>query len=236
MIRNNKQFIQSMFLAFSFMGVLVLLFTPIFGEGRNGLQFADDMFNKLAKGSSYFIKDVAKHNEKNVGKNLSISVTIENPGDLALADKLLTESGAKVEANNQELKINADLGKTLESAIKDSDLMYNNDGGKISSKYGVDAKRALKTWWTVLSRIDKKLKKSGDIKTAKEVSTVMKKAIEPAYNFYGIEAQKVIDKIGILGGLLVFYILYTMWWGYAIYYFFEGIGLTMKKAKVKQEI
>ena len=40
---------------------------------------------------------------------------------------------------------------------------------------------------------------------------------------------------GMLSGLLVFYVFYTMWWGYAIFYMFEGFGLTMKKAKVKKE-
>jgi hypothetical protein len=36
--------------------------------------------------------------------------------------------------------------------------------------------------------------------------------------------------------LLVFYVAYTMWWGFAIFYIFEGIGLSMKKAKVKKEV
>jgi nucleotide-binding universal stress UspA family protein len=27
-----------------------------------------------------------------------------------------------------------------------------------------------------------------------------------------------------------------MWWGFAIFYMFDGIGLTMKKAKVKKEV
>jgi len=39
----------------TFAGVLALIFSPIFGDGRNGLVYADDMFNKLSKGSSYFI-------------------------------------------------------------------------------------------------------------------------------------------------------------------------------------
>lgn len=64
---------------------------------------------------------------------------------------------------------------------------------------------------------------------------VMKKAIEPGYNFYGINAAKVTDKMGIMTGLLVFYVIYTMWYGFAIFELFEGIGLTMKKSKVKQE-
>ena len=80
------------------------------------------------------------------------------------------------------------------------------------------------------------LKKQGKIEDAKIVSDVMKKAVEPAYNYYKVEAQSVVDKAGIMTGLLVFYVIYTMWWGFAIFYLFDGIGLTMKKAKVKKEV
>jgi hypothetical protein len=34
----------------------------------------------------------------------------------------------------------------------------------------------------------------------------------------------------------VFYVVYTLWWGFAIFFIFEGIGLSMTKAKVKKEV
>ncbi|KJU85505.1 hypothetical protein MBAV_002301, partial [Candidatus Magnetobacterium bavaricum] len=64
-------------------------------------------------------------------------------------------------------------------------------------------------------------------------NAVVKKAVEPAYNFYGIQPQKVSDKILLMAGLLVFYVFYTIMWGYAIFFVFEGLGLSMKKAKHK---
>ncbi|MEO5358759.1 MAG: hypothetical protein H7844_15880, partial [Nitrospirae bacterium YQR-1] len=97
-------------------------------------------------------------------------------------------------------------------------------------------KAVLKTWWIVLKAMDKQLKKDGKIEEASIVSEVSKKTVEPAYNFYGIEAQSVKDKAILMTGLLVFYVIYTMWWGFAIFYIFEGIGLSMKKAKVKKEV
>jgi capsid portal protein len=100
----------------------------------------------------------------------------------------------------------------------------------------MDEKEAMTSWWNVLKTMDKELKKQGKISEAKVVSDVMKKAVEPAYNFYKIESQKVVDKAGIMSGLLIFYVAYTMWWGFAIFYMFDGIGLTMKKAKVKKEV
>ena len=96
-------------------------------------------------------------------------------------------------------------------------------------------KAVLKAWWTAFGAIDKSFKKSGKIEESKIVSDVMKKGIETAYNYYGIPAEKVADKAVLMTSLLVFYVLYTLWWGFAIFYIFDGIGLTMTKAKVKKE-
>jgi hypothetical protein len=64
-------------LAITFWCVLFLIFSPLFGQGRNGLQFADEMFNTLAKGSSYFIPKVAKSNEKFMGRMFSATIKMD---------------------------------------------------------------------------------------------------------------------------------------------------------------
>lgn len=87
-----------------------------------------------------------------------------------------------------------------------------------------------------MSLIDKKFKKEKMIPEANLVSAVKKKAVETTYNFYGILPEKVSEKFGIMTGLLVFYVAYTMWYGFAIFFIFEGLGLTMTKAKVKKEV
>ena len=84
--------------------------------------------------------------------------------------------------------------------------------------------------------MDKELKKEKLIAEANMISDVKKKAVETAYNFYGIAPEKVSDRVGIMTALLVFYVIYTMWYGFAIFYIFEGVGLSMKKAKVKKEV
>ena len=73
-------------LAISFWIVLFLIFSPIFpktpeGAPQNGLEFADRMFNRLAKGSSYFIPKVAKSNEKFMGKMFSVTIDVSKPED-----------------------------------------------------------------------------------------------------------------------------------------------------------
>lgn len=219
------------FLGLSFFVVLLLIFSPVFGDGKNGLQFADDMFNKLSKGSSYFIPKIMDNNKKFIGRNLSIVIKLEKPEQIERAVKVLTIAGATAEINSDEIKISADLGLLMEQALKDSDDMYKNDGKSVSDRYGFNEKEVMVTWWHILRILDKQLKKEGKIEESKIVSDVMKKAVEAAHNFYGIEAKKVTEKAGLMAGLLVFYVLYTIWWGFAIYYIFEGIGFSMRKAK-----
>ncbi|MEM4268483.1 MAG: hypothetical protein QXK37_06675 [Candidatus Woesearchaeota archaeon] len=219
------------FLSLSFFGVLILIFSPVFGGGKNGLEFSDEMFNKLSKGSSYFIPKVMQDNKKFIGKQISTTIKLEKADMIEKAAKVLTISGANVETNGTELKILADLGSLMEKALKDSDDMYKNDGKSVSERYGFDEKEVMVSWWNIMKPLDKQLKKEGKIEESKIVSDVMKKAVETAHNFYGIEAKKVTEKAGLMTGLLIFYVLYTMWWGFAIYYLFEGIGLSMSKAK-----
>ena len=228
---NKKSLSIGAFLAASFMGVLVLIFSPIFGDGKNGLVYSDDLFNKLSKGSSYFIPAVAKNNEKFIGKSVSVSIKMEKPEQVEKAVKVLAAAGAQAEAAGQEIKVSADLGLLMSNALKDSDDMYRNDGKSVADRYGFEEKEVMTVWWNIMKVLDKQLKKDGMIEEAKIVSDVMKKAVETSYNFYGIEAQKVTEKAVLMIALLVFYVAYTMWWGFAIFFLFDGIGLTMSKAK-----
>ena len=243
LVKNKKPFGMGVVLAVSFFAVLLMIFSPIFG-GQNGLRFADSSFNKLSKGSSYFIPKVAKSNEKYMGRMFAVDIKTDKPDDkpgdaekrAENIAKIMTTAGATATVNGAAVKIEGDLGKVLASALQDSDDMFKNQGEKIKARYANDdEKKMFRQWHNGLTKINKEFQKEKKIEESKIVSDVIKKAVEPAYNFYHIEGEKVVDHAGMMSGLLVFYVAYTMWWGYAIFYLFDGIGLTMKKAKVKKE-
>jgi hypothetical protein len=250
MVRHGKHLGLGIAMAISFLVVLYLIFSPIFpktkaGEPQNGLQWADEMFNDLAKGSSYFIPKVAKSNEKFKGRMFSATMKMDKPEDkpgegekrAERSAKVLGAGGAKVEVKGAELKIEGDLGNVLEAALQDADTMFKNEGDKIKAKYAYDdEKQMFRQWNNTLPKISKQLEKEKKIEESKMVTDVVKKAIEPAYNFYKVDAVKVKDHIALMTFLLVFYVVYTMWWGFSIFYIFEGLGLSMKKAKVKKEV
>jgi len=255
MAQAKKHMALGIVLAISFWVVLFLMFSPIFpktaeGQPQNGLQWADELFNQLAKGSSYFIPKVQKSNEKFMGKMFSATINVgkpeDKPGDgekrAERASKLfMINPGAKVEVSGTQLKIEGDLGLVLKAALDDADMMFKNEGDKIKAKYAVamttdDEKQMFRQWNNVLPKIDKVFKKERMIEESQIVAQVTKKAIEAGYNFYKVDAKKVKDEAGLMTFLLVFYVAYTMWWGFAIFFIFEGIGLSMKKAKVKKEV
>ncbi len=236
LITHARPFNIGLILAISFAGVLALIFAPFFGDGKTGLQYSDDLFNKLSKGSSYFIPSIAKSNEQFTGKPFDFTVKMEKPGEVEKAVKVLIAGGAQVGVTDDALKVSGDLGKVLSSLLTDSDAMFKNNDQEVTQRYGMDAREVMSLWHGVFSKSIKELQKAKKIEEANMVNLVLKKAVEPAYNFFGIEAQNIVDKAGTVIGLLVFYVAYTMWWGYAIFYMFEGIGLSMKKAKVKKEV
>jgi hypothetical protein len=235
-VKNKKPFSIGVVLALSFIGVLILIFSPVFGDGKNGLVYSDDMFNKLSKGSSYFIPKIAKSSEQFTNTAIDVTMKFEKPEQGAAAVKVLAAAGAGVQNTSTGVEVRDSLGKLMGKVLLDADDMFKNDGKKVADRYGMDEKEAMTSWWNTLKVMDKELKKQGRIAEAKIVSDVMKKGVEPAFNFYKIDAQKVTEKAGIMTGLLIFYVAYTMWWGFAIFYLFDGIGLTMKKAKVKKEV
>ncbi len=236
---SKKYLAIGIVLTITFFGVLTALALPIW-DGKHFMEFADNDFNMLSKGSVYFIPEVSEKAEKYVGKELKVTIKMKDGSEAEKTALLYSKAGADVKVSDNEIVISGDLGRVLQSALTDADAMYKNEGKVIYNKYGYNEREALYYWWLSLKKIEKDYKKSGNrdkidvgIFIEKEVIT---RAIEPAYNYYGIEAKNISEEVILAAGLLVFYVVYTLWWGYSIYFLFEGFGLRMEKAKEKKEV
>jgi hypothetical protein len=222
-----------MLMSVSFFGVLLLILSPVFG-GKNGLDYADDLFNKLSKGSSYFIPELLKKNQSNMGKAFRATLVLEN--ETGLITRICASAGARTELQGTTLRLEGDLGRFLSRALQDADHVFNNGGSKVAESYQQDEKQVMRTWWIILTKMERYFKKNLQVKESDTISEVVRKGIEPAYNYYNVESQKVSERWGVMSLMLIFYVIYTLWWGYAILFLFEGLGLNMKKAKVKKEM
>ena len=154
-------------------------------------------------------------------------VVVDNKRAQQLA-ALLMKGGAMVNVSGKELTVSGDLAKMLGNSLDDADAMYYNKGEELSRKYGYDEKTVMLNWWVGLHHMEKDLKDQKKFKEAKVVSVVTKKAVELAYNYYKVDPQKIGDQIAIVIFSLVFYVIYTLWYGFGIMFMFEGWGMKLE--------
>ncbi len=206
------------------------------GNHLTGLQYADNVFNELSKGSSYFIPGVRESVRKVDGKQVQTTVTLKKADLAPLAVALLQKAGVDAVADGGKVSFKGDLGLILTSATDDADALYHNDADGVTKKYdGQPALKVAAAWWYLLSPSIKELQKQHMISEAQVVDQVLRRAVEPGNNFYSVIPAKVSEHVWLMSGMLIFYVLYTLWYGFSIFELFEGLGLAMTKSKVKQE-
>lgn len=251
LIANKGAFSKGFLLLITFVGVFLYIMSPSF-NGRTGLQFSDDFFNMLSKHSADYFPEVKTVVDKLKGKVVSVNVVVARPDikvepDAAKGQEIankdaqteaaaLIAAGAQVDVKDNVMSIKADLGVVTGYAMNKSLQVFNVKGEEdLQKPENIAARKQIKVLWKAFGAMIKPLQREKYIPEAKALDTVMRKAIEPAYNFYGVDGEPVSKNIPLLVGLLAFYVLYTLWYGFSIFFMFEGLGLSMSKAKVKKE-
>ncbi len=234
MIIRKREFFIGMVLLISFFVILAVLMSPVM-NGRTVIGYADDLFNELTKGSTYYIPGIMSKAKKFEGQSFQVTL---DAGDKEEAEKmtgLFTAAGATVVAQGQKLMVSGDLGKVASAALTDADAEFNNKGDQIKSRYGLESREAIYYWWNLFNALQKQYKLEARASEMSFAGSVMTKALEPAYNFEGIQAARVADKAGMTTFMLAFYVIYTMWYGFAMMFIFEGLGISASAHGEKAE-
>ncbi len=211
-----------------FAAVLAVFFMPVFG-GQNGLDYLDQLYNSISKDSAYYIPDLGKQAAKFDGTQLKATLDMTDQKAAARAALLFAAAGAKATAQGSKLAVAGDLGKVFASSLADSDAMFHNQGDKLKARYqDKDPKLMLYTWWGAYKALEKSLNRQKAFAQAKFAKTIQAKAVEMSYNYYGIEPQSIGDKWLIVVLSLLFYVIYTLWYGYGVMYMFEGSGYQLE--------
>lgn len=209
----------------AFFGLLVAIFSPVFPGKVNGLNYMDNLFNMISKGSSYFIPDSIKGTEQYAGKMIDVKIILESDKQATDTAKLFQASGVQVIVSGRELLVKGDMAQIMKGSLEDADQMYHNNGTALADKYGYGEKQVLFNWWTAFKSMGKDLTKQESFKQAKTINSIQTKALEPAYNYYGVQAGSYKDSFTLILAALGFYVCYTLWYGFGIMYLFEGLGL-----------
>jgi len=224
MIANKKKFYTGVGMLVVFTILLVGMFLPIFG-GHNMLENSDNLYNKVSKDSAYYIDDVLEDSEHYIGTTINANIKMDSATEAEQTALLYEASDAQVTVSGADLEISGDLGQILNNAAQDADVLYNNDAETLEQKYGYEGLRVMYNWNQSLMELDEYLKEQGLIDEAKAVAEVNEKAVQPAYNYFGIEPESMSEKGGIMVASLCFYVFYTVLYGFALMFIFEGWGL-----------
>jgi len=216
-----------------FFVILGLMFSPLF-NGENAFHASDRLFNSIAKGSSYAIPRLQDEARDFVGRPVDLVLELTDEAVVADGAAVLGVAGADAVATEGGLRLNGDLGSILGAALADSDAMFNDRGAEVRDRYGLPERQVMYAWWNVLKELYRETKLEGRVEESNFVEEVQSRAVEVGYNFYGIAPAKARDHAGIITFALVFYVAYTLWWGYAILYLFDGFGLQMKPSHKKE--
>lgn len=227
MIACKKQFFGGTALMAGFFIVLFIFFSPVF-NGQNGLNYLDGLYNSISKGSAYYIPDLIEQVKEYEGVEIDVELHLESDAYSQQIARLFLNSNVMVGLFDNTVKMSGDLSRVLLNCLEDTDLMYSNNGKTLEEKYNYDPKRMMFNWWTILKYMEKDLEKQKRFKEAKIAAVVKKKAVETSYNYFGIEPQNIMDRLGIVIFSLVFYVVYTLWYGFAILFIFEGWGLKLE--------
>ena len=227
MIAHAKKFYGGLGLMAGFIVVLILIFSPII-QGQNCLDYLDSLYNSISKGSANYLPALRQEIGRLTDVRVDATLTMTNERQAGQTVLLLEKSGATSSISGRDITVSGNFGKLLVNCLDDAELMYLNQGQTVQKKYGYPEKAVLFNWWAAFKKLDKSLKDQKRFKEAKIVALINKKAVETAFNYYNIEPQNISDRYGIILLSLVFYVVYTIWYGFAILYMFEGWGMKLE--------
>ncbi|MBW2622254.1 MAG: hypothetical protein JRD68_05070 [Deltaproteobacteria bacterium] len=225
MITNKKLFYGGIVMMMGFLCILTIMFMPVFND-KNALEYMDELYNSISKHSAYSIPKLKIDAEKYRGTALDVTIDMHDKSEAEHTVTLLTKNGVAAELSGTKVTVRGDLGKILETSLFDADKMHVNDGQTIREKYGLDERLSLYLWWKIFEELQAELRGKKEFDQAKILMTTSEKVIEPAYNYYGITPEKISGKLVVVVLSLVFYLVYTVWYGFSILYIFEGLGFS----------
>ena len=225
---SKKRLRVGLGMVIAFVVILVIVFMPIFG-GKNGLDYLDNLYNAISKASAYYIPGLMEEGKSFNGQKIEAALKLKDKDEAARAALLFSVAGAETVADGSDLKIAGDLGAILAAGLQDADDMFHNKGEVLVKRYqGKNERLMAYTWWLSLKAMQKALNSQKAFAQAKFVKKVQSKAVEMSYNYYGIEPQGIGQRWGIVLFSLLFYVVYTMWYGYGVMFIFEGTGYQLE--------
>jgi hypothetical protein len=260
MLSNKNKLQLGLIGIISFMAMLIVWVSPVAPGHLTGLQWTDQFFNGLTKASAYQFPKVFKDSERFIGKTFNLNYRASNENETKMLEKLYTSFGAKVDVQGTNLTISGDLGRVSQGILSYSEDFFNNRRKDMTNVLGFDSKDGLYSIYLSQKALEKSYLRNNQASELQFVREIQERGIEPAYNFDGIVAAGApkpvegeyalgalrsypsieqspvgIKEMIILSGLIIFYLLYTCWYGFSLMYLLEGAGVSKLSKRGRKE-
>jgi hypothetical protein len=234
-IQNKNKFSVGMGGLILFSLILGIWLSP-WGNHRSGLERVDQLFNQMAKNSTYFIPDAVMLAQKFEGTTVDFGIHSRWPGDDARMVQILRSNRlSAAPLGDGRVRIKGDLGRMGQSASVDAELLYKGQESDLRAKYGCNEKEVIYCWWVAFDGLTRRFIQENRSSEADFTRFMATRVLEPVYNFAGIESRSIGQNIWTVAFFLGFYLLYTLLYGFSILFLFEGLGIQATKSKEKKE-
>jgi uncharacterized membrane protein YfcA len=235
-IRDRRKFGLGVAGLASFFAMLTIMLLPVV-TGRSVLVWADDFFNQLAKHSAYAIPEGRSQARGFVGTAVDLGIRPREFADAGRLVLLVRSAGIEAKAlPDGRVRVTGDLGGLSGAALADADAAFGNETAALEARYRMRPEEVLYGWWVIFDGLTRRFVQEARGAEAEFTRFVSSRVLEPAYNFRGIEAKAIRGNATPLAGLLAFYVLYTLWYGFSIMMLFDGIGIGVDEHAKKREI
>ncbi len=219
----------------SFGLVLAVWLLPVRNH-QTGLEWADGLFNQLAKQSIAFMPTARHKAAQFGGVAVDLGVNPRWPGGDAAVAHIVQRNGISAQViGDGRVRIMGDLGRLANAAAEDAELLFTGAEPTLQAKYGMSGKDVIYYWWTAFEGLIRRYIQEGRPSEADFAKYMTTGVLEPAYNFAGIAPRSVAENVWAVAFLVGFYILYTLWLGFSIMCLLDGVGIRTTRAAEKKE-
>ncbi len=128
---HKKQLGIGIFLMVTFIAVMVVIFMPIF-DGGNALNYLDNLYNSISKGSAYYIPKVEHLVEEHGSQQVTLNLKMADSIAAQAAEPLFARLGATTAVQGNTLMVNGDLEAIFSSCLEDAESAYRNRGDDLT--------------------------------------------------------------------------------------------------------
>ena len=144
---KSKELGIGIFLLATFTAVMVAIFMPII-DGSNALNYLDNLYNSISKGSAYYIPKVSHQVEDHGSEVVTLNLKMDTVEEAQKAEPLFARAGVTTAVEDNNLMVNGDLQAIFGTCLEDAESAYHYRNEDFESSYGDAARPALHSRWT----------------------------------------------------------------------------------------